>query len=179
MKILKRILIVLLILIAIPLIVAAFMKKDYHVERSIVVNQPQETVFEYVRCLKNQDDFSVWNMKDPGMTKTYSGTDGEVGFISSWDSDNKEVGSGSQEIIKVTPNKRVDMKLKFKEPMEAEDFAFFTTTALSPTQTKVVWGFDGDMPWPMNFMMLFMDMEEMLGKDLEAGLKNLKQELEH
>lgn len=178
MKILKRILIVLVILIAIPLIIAAFMKKDYHVERSIVVNQPQETVFEYVRCLQNQDHFSVWNMKDPNMKKTYSGTDGEVGFISAWESDNKEVGVGSQEIVKVTPNERIDMKLKFKEPFEAEDKAFFTTTALSENKTKVVWGFDGHMPWPMNIMQLFMDMDEMLGKDLNTGLENLKKELE-
>jgi hypothetical protein len=40
MKLLKRILIVLLVIIAIPLIVALFLKQDYAVEREIVINKP-------------------------------------------------------------------------------------------------------------------------------------------
>jgi len=34
------------------------------------------------------------------------------------------------------------------------------------------------MPYPMNLMLLFTDMEGMLGKDLSAGLGNLKAILE-
>jgi hypothetical protein len=34
------------------------------------------------------------------------------------------------------------------------------------------------MPYPMNIMLPFMNMEEMLGGDLENGLKNLKNILE-
>jgi hypothetical protein len=34
------------------------------------------------------------------------------------------------------------------------------------------------MPYPMNTMLLFMNMDGMLGKDLEGGLTNLKAKLE-
>jgi hypothetical protein len=34
------------------------------------------------------------------------------------------------------------------------------------------------MPYPMNLMLLFMDMDGMLGKDLQQGLDNLKGVLE-
>lgn len=34
------------------------------------------------------------------------------------------------------------------------------------------------MNYPMNIMLLFMDMEKMLGGELYTGLQNLKRELE-
>ena len=38
--------------------------------------------------------------------------------------------------------------------------------------------FDGKMNYPMNLMLLFMNMDKMIGKDFESGLKNLKTILE-
>src|SRR6478736_279635 len=98
MKILKKIAIVLVALIAILLIVALFVKKDFKVEREIVINKPKKEVFDYIRFIKNQDHYSKWAMMDPNMKKTYTGTDGTVGFISAWESENKNVGTGEQEI---------------------------------------------------------------------------------
>ncbi len=178
MKLIKKILIVLAIIIAIPLIMALFIKKDYAVEREVSINKSKQEVFEYIKMLKNQDYFSVWSMKDPNMKKTYTGTDGSVGFISAWESENKEVGKGEQEIVKITEGERMDVKLRFKIPFEAEDDAYFITESVTPTQTKVKWGFTGSMPYPMNFMCLFFDMDKEVGKDLEGGLANLKVVLE-
>ncbi|MES2139918.1 MAG: SRPBCC family protein [Bacteroidota bacterium] len=178
MKILKKILIAVLIIVAIPLIVAIFTKKDYAVEREVVINKPKQEVFDYIKFLKNQDNFSVWATRDPNMKKEYKGTDGTVGFISSWDSQMKDVGKGEQEIMKINDGERLDFELRFKVPFEATDKAYMSTEAMAENQTKVKWGFDGKMNYPMNFMLLFMDMEKMLGKDLETGLSNLKKVLE-
>ena len=112
MKILKKILIVIAIIIAIPLVVALFVKKDYAVEREIVINKPKQDVWEYVKYIKNQDYYSKWNMADPNMKKSYSGTDGTVGFISSWESTDENVGVGEQEILKITEGERMDVKLR-------------------------------------------------------------------
>ena len=127
MKTLKKILITLGILIAIPLIAALFIKKDYAVEREIIINKPKQEIFDYIRFLKNQDNYSKWAMMDPSMKKTYTGTDGTVGFISAWDSNNKDVGKGEQEITKITEGFRIEFKLRFKLPFEAEDDAYMTT----------------------------------------------------
>jgi len=62
--------------------------------------------------------------------------------------------------------------------MVSTDYGYFVTEALSANQTIVKWGFNGKMPYPMNVMMLFMNMDEMLGKDLQASLINLKSNLE-
>ncbi|MGB4776023.1 MAG: SRPBCC family protein [Daejeonella sp.] len=178
MKILKKILFAILGLVALALIVALFVKKDYAVERQITINKPRQDVFDYIKFLKNQNEYSVWATKDPAMKKEYKGTDGTVGFISAWDSNNKEVGKGEQEILKIADGERIDSKLRFKVPFEAEDDAYMITEDNGTNQTKVKWGFKGKMNYPMNLMLLCMDMDEMIGKDLDNGLSKLKTVLE-
>ena len=178
MKILKKVLIALAVIIAIPLVIALFVKKEYAVEREININKPNTEVFEYIKYLKNQYNYSKWATMDPNMKKDSRGTDGQVGFVSTWDSEIEDVGKGEQEIVKITEGKRIDFELRFIKPFEATEPAYMTTEAVSEQETKVKWGFSGKMPYPMNIMMLFMDMEEMIGADLEEGLKNLKVVLE-
>lgn len=178
MKILKSILLAVAALVAITLVVALFIDQDYHVEREIVINQPKEEVFNYVKYLKNQDNYSKWATMDSEMKKTYTGTDGTVGFVSRWESTNEEVGVGEQEIKGITEGEKLDFELRFYEPFEATDKAFMTTESLSDNSTKVKWGFNGKMAYPMNLMLLFINMEEMLGNDLQQGLDNLKTVLE-
>lgn len=174
MRILKKILLIVLIIIAIPLIVALFVKRDYNVEREIIINKPKQVVFDYIKYLRNQDHFSKWAMMDPGMEKTYQGTDGTVGFVSAWDSENKDVGKGEQEIKKITEGERLDFELRFIEPFESTEAAYMITEAVSENQTRVKWGFNGRTPYPMNLLSLFMDFEKVIGDDLGAGLSNLK-----
>lgn len=178
MKILKKILIVIAIIIAIPLIIALFVEKDYAVEREITINKSKQEVFDYVKFLKNQDNFSKWATMDPNMKKTYRGTDGTVGFVSAWESDDENVGVGEQEIKKIIEGERIDFELRFIKPFEATEPAFMSTETVSENQTKVKWGFSGHMNYPMNIMMLFMDFEKMIGDDLQTGLSNLKTVLE-
>ncbi len=101
MKIVKKILIVVAILMAIPLIIALFVKKEYEVEREVTINKPKEEVFNYVKHLKNQDNYSKWVRMDPNMRKDFKGIDGTVGFVYAWDG-NKDAGKGEQEIKNIT-----------------------------------------------------------------------------
>lgn len=174
MKIIKKILLGIVILIALILIIGIFTKKEYTVERSIVINKPKQEVFDYIKSLKNQNEFSVWARMDPNMKKEYHGTDGTVGFISSWDSDQKDVGKGEQEITKIDEGNRIDFALRFIKPMEGNATAYMTTEPVAENQTTVKWVFEGKMGYPMNAMLLFMNMDKMLGPDLEQGLVNLK-----
>jgi uncharacterized membrane protein len=178
MLILKRILLILILLISIVLIAAYFMPKNYAVEREITINKPADSVFNYVRYLKNQNEFSVWANIDPKMKSTYKGIDGSVGAISAWESTVKDVGVGEQEITQITEGKRIDFALRFKEPMNDTAVGFMSTEALSGNQTQVKWGINGVFPYPMNIMMPMMNMDQMIGKDLQKGLENLKAKME-
>lgn len=175
MKILKFLLIFIVTVIAIALIAALFIKKDYSIAREITINKPKQEVYDYIKYLKNQDNYSYWASLDSNMQKTYTGTDATVGFISAWKG-NKDVGSGEQEIIKIEEGKRVDYALRFKEPMESNVNAYMSTDEAGATATKVKWALYGTSKFPMNLMNPFMD--GMMGKDLEAGLNNLKKLME-
>ena len=178
MGIIKKIIVALILIFAIVLIAAYFMPKEYAVNREITINKPVDSVFNYVRYLKNQSEFSVWANIDPKMKTTYKGTDGTVGSLSAWESDVKDVGVGEQEIIKITEGKRIDFELRFKEPMEDTAVGYMSTEAVSVNQTKVKWGISGIMPYPMNLMLPMMKMDQMIGNDLQKGLENLKTKLE-
>jgi len=173
-----KILIVIVIIIAIPLVVAIFTKKEYHVEKMITVNQPKKTVFNYVRMLKNQDTYSVWSTMDPQMKKYYRGMDGTPGFVSGWESTNKKVGKGEQEIKEITEGESIDYEIRFMEPFAGIARANMQTDSVSQNETRVTWQFDSRMNYPMNIMLLFMNMDKMVGNDLAIGLANLKQVLE-
>jgi uncharacterized protein YndB with AHSA1/START domain len=174
MKVLKKVLFFLVAVIGLLLIVGFFAKKEYAVEREVVINKPKAEVFEYLKHLKNQEYFAVWNLMDPKAVKKYTGNDGEVGFVLAWDSQNENVGKGEQEIAKIVDGERIEVNLRFKAPMETDDDGYFITESISESQTKVKWGFHGNMSYPSNLMLLFMNMDQMLGKDLDQGLKNLK-----
>lgn len=178
MKILKIIGVTLGAVVALVLLIPAFTKKDYTVERSVVIAQPKAEVFAYLKLLKNQDNFSVWANMDKNMRKSYSGTDGSVGFISSWDSKDNQVGAGDQEIKKILPGERVDYELRFLRPMKATNQAYMKVESTGDKQTKIFWGFHAKTPYPFNLMLLFFDAEKMIGKAFDEGLVNLKKILE-
>lgn len=101
MKIVKIVLVIVLILVSIPLIVGVFVDQEYSVVREVTIDRPKDEVYEYVRLLKNQENFSSWASKDPTMKKSFIGVDGEVGFVSAWDSNDPNVGVGEQEITSI------------------------------------------------------------------------------
>ena len=163
-------------IIVLLLVVAMFIKKEYTIKREIVINKPKNVVFDYIRLLKNQEQFSKWVMTDPNMKKNLKGTDGTVGFTYAWDSENKQAGKGEQEIVKIIDGQLLDVEVRFERPFKSTAKTPFTTVAVSENQTKIIWGMDGNSNYPMNLMNPFMD--GLLGKDLETSLNMLKNILE-
>ena len=172
------IILIVLIVVALPLVVAMFVRKTYSVEREIMIARPPHVVFNYIKYLKNQDKFSKWATMDPHMKKQYRGTDATVGFVSAWESQDKNVGKGEQEIKKMNEGKRIDFELRFIKPFAGLAKAYMTTDQMSRNETIVNWGFDSSLNYPMNLMLLF-NMEKKIGNDLDTGLVNLKNQLEN
>ncbi|WP_207420903.1 SRPBCC family protein [Desertivirga brevis] len=176
MKVIKIALIALAVLIALPLIAAVFIRKQFSIRREITINKPANEVFNYVKHLKNQDHYSKWVMLDPHLKKQFRGTDGEVGFVYAWEG-NDQAGKGEQEIKSIQEGKEVNVEIRFEKPFEGTAFAPITTDAINENQTKVTWGMSGESKYPMNFMNLFND--KMLGGDIEESLQLLKKNLEN
>jgi hypothetical protein len=174
MKILKRILIGSVGIIALLLLTALFVSKNYKAERSVSINKPKDQVFAFVKQAKNQDRYNKWLQTDPQVKISFRGEDGTVGFVYAWDS--KEVGKGEQEIRYIREGERVDFALRFKEPFESRATAHMTTESVAANQTKLTWRMEGSSPYPLNLMNLFVP--SVLGNDLETSLTTLKTILE-
>ncbi len=164
-------------ILAIIVLLALIAPKTYEVNRSILINQPLPEVFEYLKHIKNQDQWSPWKKKDPNMKQEFVGTDGEIGFISKWEG-NKEVGIGEQEILGIEKNKQISSELRFFKPWKSVSQAYIKVDEIDANQTKVTWGFTGNNPIPMNVFMLFFNFEKSVGKDFDEGLESLKEILE-
>lgn len=176
MGILLTILAVIAGIIVLLLLLALFTKKDFTLEKKVIINRSTQDVFNYLKLIKNQEKYSVWVMKDPNIKIVYTGTDGTVGFKSSWESNDKNVGIGEQEIIKLTDGESMAVEIRFKKPFEATNYALTTVTTMGDSQTKVTQVFYGKSKFPMNLMNLMMD--KMVGADMQKNLENLKNNLE-
>lgn len=152
------------------------MAKEMIIEKNASINKNINEVFDFLKKTKNQDKFSVWNMKDPNMTKTYSGIDGTKGFVYSWDSKDKSVGAGAQEITNINEGKRIDYQLRFIRPMQNTGTSAFVLNKIDENTTSVTWLFKSPTKFPMSlFAPIFKNM---LSKQLNQSLQNLKQLLE-
>jgi hypothetical protein len=172
------ILIIILIIVAIPFVLAIFTPAAFTIEKNIPIIKPKQEVFDYIKLLKNQDHYSKWVMTDPAMKKTFTGIDGTVGFIYAWESENKQVGRGEQEIIKLIDGEMIENEIRFKKPFDGTSYATFQTTSLSPDETNVKWIFKGTKKYPMKVMHVLFNLDKILGKDMQNSLNNLKNILE-
>lgn len=163
-------------IVALFLITALLVKKEFTLEKKITINKSQREVFDYLKLIRNQEKYSVWVMRDPNVNIIYTGIDGTVGFKSSWTSNDKNVGVGEQEIIKLTDAVSTEVEIRFKKPFEATNWARTTLKAVSESQTEVSQLFYGRSKFPMNIMNLFMD--KLVGKDMLQNLVNMKNNLE-
>jgi hypothetical protein len=170
------ILLVISTLIAIVFIAALFMKKKYSISAEIIINQPKSDVFNYIKILKNQENYSKWVMDDPNAKLNYIGEDGTIGFISQWESNLKNVGIGEQEITDIKENEFYKVEIRFKKPFEGISQAITKTEAISENQTKVTTTFHTYTPFPMNVMVPFIS--KMLKTDMDGNMSRLKANLE-
>ena len=178
MSIFVIILLIIAAVVVFILIAAALSSAEYVVEQEIVINQPKQTVFDYIRITKNQNHYNKWWMMDPNARKEYTGIDGQPGFVMKWESDNKQAGKGEQETTRVTEGQRIDYEIRFIKPFEGISPSHIETAAITPNQTKVTWVFAGSRNFGMRIFHLLFNIKKMLGKDILTSLNNLKNILE-
>ncbi len=175
MNILITILLVVAGIIALLLIIALFMKKDHYVKREIIINAPRQKVFDYIKLLKNQDEFNTGAMEDPDRKKEFKGIDGTVGYIYAWSGD-KSAGQGEKEIKNIIEGKRIETEIRFVKPMVARATIIMQTESLPDNQTKVIWNNAGTLKYPINILIPLM--EKQVTKGMDISLSTLKNMLE-
>ncbi len=172
-----KIIVILVLVIAIAIVLLGTTGADsYRYERSTVIAAPPEAVWGHVSSLSAMDAWSPWSAMDPNMTKSVEGTDGTVGAISKWEG-NKDVGKGEQRIDELKPHSLVRTHLTFIEPWSSESEALIEL-APEGEGTMVTWAMTGTNDFMGKLMGKFMDMDALIGKNFEKGLRMLKEQAE-
>lgn len=170
-KFLKIFLVSLAAFLVVFLLLGLFVSKEMELERSIVIDAPEELVKENIVDFEKMRAWSPWAEMDTTMEYSFEGETGEVGSTYYWNG-NDEVGEGTMEITSIEKDE-IEMKLTFVRPFEATSDVWYELEE-EPNGIEVTWGFKGENTFPMNVFALFMDFEGMLGKDYEKGLGKLK-----
>lgn len=172
----SEIIIVIAVLLALAigviLILAATKPNNFSVRRTANVNAPADKIFAVLSDFQQWRGWSPWENKDPGMKRTYEGSERGKGAVYAWDG-NKNVGSGRMEILEATTPSKILIKLDFIKPFEGHNTAEFTMLPQG-NATNVDWVMRGPAPFISKVMQVFCDFDKMIGKDFEAGLANLK-----
>lgn len=168
----KKILLVLVVLLAALLIYAATLPDTFRVQRSATIKAPPEKVYAMI------DDFNAWRAwsprekLDPAMKRTMSGAPKGKGAVYEWDGD-KNVGAGRMEIVESSTPSKVAIQLDFLRPFASSNTAVFTLEPKGDA-TNVTWVMQGPSTYVTKVISVFASMDSMIGKDFEAGLANMK-----
>ena len=158
--------VVAVVAIAGVLLYAATKPDSFRVQRVVL-----EKVFPLINDIKAWTAWSPYEKKDPAMKRTYGAVSAGKGATYAWEG-NKDVGQGSMEIVESSPRK-VLIKLDFLKPFEAHNMGEFL---LEPKGdgTSVTWAIYGPSPYMSKVIGTFMDFDDMIGRDFEKGLADLK-----
>ena len=174
---LVKILIGVAAVLALFLAVVATRPSAYHVERELEIAAPAAVVFGVLNDLHQFAGVLVlfgtpWEKLDPDMRKTFGGPAAGVGQSLEWNG-NRDAGKGRMKIEESVPGRKVGVKLEFVEPMKSTATCALTLAG-TPTGSSVTWSMDGNHNFVGKALGMFMDMDEMLGADIEKGLARLK-----
>ena len=155
---------------------AASRPNAFRVERSRVIKATPERIYALLEDFHRWTEWSPWEKLDPAMQRTFSGPERGVGAGYHWVG-NKQVGEGHMEITGASAPSDLTIKLDFLKPWEAHNTTRF---ALRPEDggTHLSWTMEGSSPFMFKVMGVFMNMDNLIGKDFEKGLANLAAALE-
>ena len=145
---------------------------NFRLQRSITINAPAATVYRHIDDFRQWKNWSPWEQLDPDLKRTFSGESSGIGAVYDWQSNGK-AGQGQMTIREAAPAHRLLINLDFIKPIRATNSAEFLLQS-SGDNTVVTWAMFGPSPFMSKLMGTLMNMDDLIGKDFERGLENLK-----
>ena len=167
--------VVVVVAIAGILLYAATKPDSFRVQRVVLINAPSDKVFPLINDIKAWTAWSPYEKKDPAMKRTYGAVTAGKGATYAWEGD-KNVGQGSMEMVESGPRKIV-IKLDFLKPFEAHNMGEFLLEPKGDS-TSVTWATYGPSPYISKVIGTFINIDDMIGRDFEKGLADLKAAVE-
>ncbi len=179
MSLLRKGFVGLLTVAAIALLGGFVLPSQVHIERQTTIDAPADQIFAEVSDFHNWDDWLPWAKLDPNARLVITGEG--TGQIMSWESENPEVGSGTQQVTQLESPRLVKSHLDFGDRGVSDaTFTLEPSNEASDEATLVTWSLDTDMregvpmvKQPVSTYFGFL-MDSIVGDQYEQGLANLK-----
>jgi effector-binding domain-containing protein len=172
MKIFRRILLIILCIALLVIAAGYVLPRNVHVERKLVMNVSQKTIFNQVNTLKNWTKWLPWLQKDTSLHILCSGPESGVGATLKWLSSDKNIGSGSVSIISGIVSDSLEVVFDFAEKGKSTGKFIFLKANEGIIVTYILASDLGMNPISRWFG-LFSD--RLIGPDIEQSLYNLKE----
>jgi uncharacterized protein YndB with AHSA1/START domain len=160
------------LVVAIVLSYAATRPSRYEIRRETTIAAPVSVVYPLIADLHNWPRWAPQDREDATMRRTFEGAASGVGAQSTWQSTGT-AGAGSMEIVEAVPDKLVRVQVDWTKPFETRNVNTFELKAEGQS-TQVIWAMEGQNLFPLKVMSVFVNLDRMLGRHFEKGLKDLK-----
>jgi hypothetical protein len=168
--IIKTIVLSITVIIAILLIVAAFLPSSTHVSRSVIISSDPLTVYQLVANFHTWNLWSHWSKMDTSQQVSISGPDMKVGSVMSWNG--KKTGTGTMTISEIVEGKLLIINMVTFTPMKGNSINKMAFRQVN-RGTEFSWTFTSENKYPMGRWMGLV-MKGMLGKAFENSQENIK-----
>ena len=169
---LKKLLILLVVLVAGFAAYVAMQPSEFRVERTATILAPPAAVFGHVEDLHRWEAWSPWAKLDPKAKVAYEGTPAGKGAAFTW-SGNDEVGEGRMTIVESQAPDLVEIKVDFTKPFEGTNSSTFNFKPAGDG-TAVMWTISGHQNFIAKTMCIVFNGKKMIGDQLDQGLAQLK-----
>jgi len=115
---------------------AFLLPAQQHVERSLQIDAPAALIQPFFTTPRKFNQWSPWANIDPEARFSYSGPDNGVGAKMTWNSEDRDVGSGTQEVKSVS-DERVDVFLDFGDQGVADVYYLLEPNETGTKVTKI------------------------------------------
>ncbi|TVS12317.1 MAG: hypothetical protein EA419_05125 [Wenzhouxiangella sp.] len=172
---LRRLFAVLLAIVILILVVGFFLPRQIVVERSLVIDQPAEVLFEVLQDFRHFRHWSPWLDRVSAADFRLEGPPAGTGATLVW-SGESDGGGGRMWIVSVSPPQRIDLALELGET-EAEGYFLIDESA----------GFGHEVTWGLRFEVGTFDLvgryiglmlPALIGPDYQQGLVRLSEYLD-
>lgn len=175
----KKILIVIVAIVALILIGGFLLPSTKHVERSIIINKPASQVYNFINDFNNFNKYSPWYDQDTTTPFKISAKSSGVGAKYEWNNEkNSEIGMGSLTTTNVVANEKIEQELIFGASGEPQKVGYLMSQ--ENEGTKVTWFMDAN--FGLNPLMRYMGaifFKGMMEEAYDKGLTKMKKVLEN
>lgn len=143
----------------------------FRVTRSIEIEASREAIYPMISDLKIMNTWNEFALRDSENKGYYKGAAQGVGAMYGFDG--RKSGTGIISITETRAPEALVMRLQMTKPMACDNRIDFTLDQHG-RNTVVTWAMQGRAPLFAKIVQSVVNMDRMVGRDFELGLKRLK-----